>query len=90
MNSHTLPLVPFGKYKNELLYDVFREDFEYAEWLSSKWEGEVDYKVTDYIKSKKPKEVVNKLKYLPKTNIEIPTKVDYTSNIEGLDITVIT
>ena len=79
--------IPFGKYKGELVYDVIKEDLSYIQWLSTKWEGEIDYKVKAILTEATTTTNKEQPGYLPKTNIPI-TKPDYTSNIEGLDITV--
>jgi hypothetical protein len=84
--------IPFGKYKEELVFDVIKDDPDYIQWLSTKWEGEIDFKVTSLLKelldipdTPGPKEV----KYLPSTNIPIPPPVHKTTNIEGLPILVL-
>jgi uncharacterized protein (DUF3820 family) len=42
--------VPFGKYKGQLVYDLIREDCPYIKWLINIWKGEIDYKVTEWVK----------------------------------------
>lgn len=37
--------LPFGKYKNQTLYDIMLIDPSYFVWVITKWEGLINWKV---------------------------------------------
>ena len=46
--------LPFGKHKGLSVYEVFKQEPSYLEWLIPKWEGEICYKVKQAVKDKSP------------------------------------
>jgi hypothetical protein len=40
----------FGKYVGETIFYLLKKDKDYVKWLSTKWDGEVDYKIKEALK----------------------------------------
>ena len=40
----------FGKYVNKNAFEIMKEDPSYFNWLISKWDGEIDWKVENWRK----------------------------------------
>jgi hypothetical protein len=43
-----------GKYKEKTIFEIFKLDPSYIEWLVSQWKGEIDYKVKDWLANLNP------------------------------------
>lgn len=43
-------ILRFGKHKGKSVFDVIKSDKSYITWLSTKWEGEVCWKLKDILK----------------------------------------
>lgn len=40
----------FGKYVFDTVFEIMKKDPSYIKWLVTKWEGDIDYKITNWLK----------------------------------------